>query len=293
MLWHGGQGNEDDKGHNMLHRKNPPEQQLPNMDFDSLFAESGRSSSILDPPQQQRTAPRCGAASDATSCRRMLGYREVALLPPARIATCHTSTPTGAHFPVGQEAGRTIPAGLDVAVMITAIIQSQNKNQLAIATASNASMMAFHTATAQALATKSGDKDSKLTAMKKRILQACSGQGDTHLFCPAQVYQEMEAERSTLEAIGRILRSLLQPKTRSIHKPNVFITPQLMQTVKLMCFSANGDKTHARCTKGITIFATPWRSIEAMSKDALEEPASRRQLTSQSLTSGNILRGSR
>ena len=91
-------------------------------------------------------------------------------------------------------------------------------------------------ATAQALATKSGDKDSKLKAMKKRILQACSGQGDTHLFCPAQVYQEMEAGGSTSEAIGHILRSLLQPKTRSIHKPNVFITLQLMQMVKSLAF---------------------------------------------------------
>jgi hypothetical protein len=60
------------------------------------------------------------------------------------------------------------------AAVITAIIRSQNENQLAIAAASNASMIAFHTATAQALASKAGDKDSKLTAMKKRILQVRS-----------------------------------------------------------------------------------------------------------------------
>jgi hypothetical protein len=158
-----------------------------------------------------------------------------------------------------------------MAAVITAIIRSQNENQLAIAAASNASMIAFHTATAQALAAKAGDKDSKLTAMKKRILQACSGQVDSSLFVPPQVYQEMETEGSSSEAVGRILRSLLQPRTRSIHHPNVYVTPQLLQTVKSMSFAANNDKTHAGCTKGITIFATPWRSLEAMNEDALEE----------------------
>jgi hypothetical protein len=39
-----------------------------------------------------------------------------------------------------------------------------------------------------------------------------------------------------------------------------------------MSFSANNDKTHdAGCTKGITIYATPWRSLEAMNEDALKE----------------------
>ena len=63
--------------------------------------------------------------------------------------------------------------------------------------------------------------------MKKRILQACSGQADSSVFVPPQVYQEMEMEGSSLEAGGRILRSLLQPRTRSIHNPNGYVTPQL------------------------------------------------------------------
>jgi hypothetical protein len=42
-------------------------------------------------------------------------------------------------------------------------------------------------------------------------------------------------------------------------------------TVKNLSFSSNGDKTHSGCTKGITIFAVPWRSREAMNKDAAEE----------------------
>ncbi len=158
-----------------------------------------------------------------------------------------------------------------MASLVAAIIQGQNENQLAIAAASTANMMAFHTATAQAFAARSGDKESKLTAMKKKILQACSGQDDTPAFTMTAVYKEIETEGSRLEALGCILRPLLKPVLRSINKTNIYVTPQLILTVKLLCFSANGDKTHAGCTKGITIFTVPWRSIKAMNEDAAKE----------------------
>ncbi len=41
--------------------------------------------------------------------------------------------------------------------------------------------------------------------------------------------------------------------------------------MKSLSFSSNGDKTHAGCTKGVTIFGTPWRSVEAMNEDMAEE----------------------
>ena len=41
--------------------------------------------------------------------------------------------------------------------------------------------------------------------------------------------------------------------------------------MKSLSFSSNGDKTHAGCTKGVTIFGTPWRLVEAMNKDMAEE----------------------
>jgi hypothetical protein len=160
---------------------------------------------------------------------------------------------------------------MDLATLVAAIIQGQNENQLAIAAASSANLMAFHTATAQALTTRAGDKESKLTNMKRKILQACSGKGDTPDFSPTVVYAEIETEGSTAEALGRILRRQLKPVSRSINKTNIYVTPQLVLTVKSLCFSANGDKTHAGCTKGVTIFAVPWRSIEAMNEDAAEE----------------------
>ena len=89
----------------------------------------------------------------------------------------------------GQEVARVVRprADADLAALVAAIIQGQNENQLAIAAASTANLMAFHTTTAQALATRSGDK---LTNIKRKILQACSGEGDTPEFSPTVVYSE-------------------------------------------------------------------------------------------------------
>ena len=57
----------------------------------------------------------------------------------------------------------------------------------------------------------------------------------------------------------------------SQYKSNIYVTPQLVATVKLLSFAANGDKTYAGCTKGIMPFATLWRFIEAMNKDTAQE----------------------
>jgi hypothetical protein len=42
-------------------------------------------------------------------------------------------------------------------------------------------------------------------------------------------------------------------------------------TVKTLSISSNRDKTYAGCTRGIIIFAVPWRTAEAMNEDAMEE----------------------
>ena len=44
-----------------------------------------------------------------------------------------------------------------------------------------------------------------------------------------------------------------------------------MLTVKSLNFSSNGDKTHLGCTKGITIFAVPWKTQDTMNKEEEEE----------------------
>ncbi len=78
---------------------------------------------------------------------------------------------TGAGVTYGTS--RAGPAGLDVETLIRTLSEAQTMAQVAMATAQNSNLIAFHTATAQALGSKSGDKDSKLTVAKKAILQAC------------------------------------------------------------------------------------------------------------------------
>jgi hypothetical protein len=74
--------------------------------------------------------------------------------------------------------------------------------QVVLATAQNSNLIVFHTTTMQALGSKSGDKDSKLTVAKKAILQACCGQADSTTFVAPTVYLDMEVEGGTSEAIG-------------------------------------------------------------------------------------------
>jgi hypothetical protein len=81
----------------------------------------------------------------------------------------------------------------------------------------------------------------------------------------------MEIKGSTTDALGCILRCLLKPALLTLHKSNICVTPHLVLTVKTLSFSSNGDKSYARCTRGITIFAVPWRTVKAMNEDATEE----------------------
>ena len=164
-----------------------------------------------------------------------------------------------------------VPAGLDVARLITTLLQAQSEAQLAQANANHANLIAFHTATAQALGAKGGDKDSKLTVAKRRILQACAGISHVNEFKVELVYHEMETEGGSSDALGRILRRRLKPIPLSPHKTNIHITPQLIATVKTFSLSSNGDKTYAGCTKGITIFAVPWRMADAINEDLAED----------------------
>ncbi len=73
------------------------------------------------------------------------------------------------------------------------MLQVQADNQMAVTAANNANLIAFTTATAQALASKGGgDKEARMTVVKKRILQACSGWGISPTFRTPPVYLEMD-----------------------------------------------------------------------------------------------------
>ncbi len=161
---------------------------------------------------------------------------------------------------------------IDLGALLITMLQAQADSQMAVVAAINANLIAFTTAMAQSLASKGGsNKEAKMTVAKKRILQACSGWGISHAFRTSPVYLEMEIKGSTTDALGCILRCLLKPALLTLHKLNVCVTPHLVLTVKTLSFFSNGDKTCAGCTRGITIFAVPWRTVEAMNKDAMEE----------------------
>jgi hypothetical protein len=158
-----------------------------------------------------------------------------------------------------------------MALLITTLLKGQSDVQVAQANANHANLIAFHTATAQALAAKGRDKESKLMAATRRILQACAGMTHIDKFEVDPVYRDMEAEGGSLNALGRIHRKRLKPIPLSPYKTNIHITPQLVATIKTFNFSSNGDKTYAGCTKGITIFAVPWRTADAINKDLAED----------------------
>ncbi len=82
------------------------------------------------------------------------------------------------------------------------MMEAQSAANVAMAAAANLNMIAFHTATAQALAAKNGDKDSKLTMAKKSILQACCGHADKDTFETPVVYLDMDVEGGATDALG-------------------------------------------------------------------------------------------
>ena len=175
--------------------------------------------------------------------------------------------------PVAASTSAAVPGTLapELAALLTTIFQAQADAQQAQANVTNANFIAFHTATAQALAARSGDKDSKLTAMKQRILKACTGQPVGEDFEAEAVYREMALEGGTVDSISRILKRRLKLIPLSPHKTHIHVTPQLIATIRSLNFSANGDRTYAGCTKGITIFTTPWRTAEAINEDLAED----------------------
>jgi hypothetical protein len=160
----------------------------------------------------------------------------------------------------------------DLGALLTTMLQAQVDSQMAVTAANNASLIAFATAMAQALASKGGgNKEAKMTVAMKRILQACLGWGISPAFRTPSVYLEMEIEGSTTDALGRIFRRLLKPAPLTLHKWNICVIPHLVLTVKTLSFPSNGDKTYTGCTRGITIFAVPRRPVKAMNEDAMEE----------------------
>jgi hypothetical protein len=159
----------------------------------------------------------------------------------------------------------------DIGTLITTMMNAQVAAQVALMTANNTNLIAFHTETAKAMMAKATGDDSKLTPAKKKILMACTGRADPATFVVPAVYKDFDVEGGTTDTLGRIFRHWLKPIPFSPYKTNIHVTPQLVATVKALSFLSNGDKTYVGCTKGMTLFATLWRTAEAMNKDIAKD----------------------
>jgi hypothetical protein len=92
-----------------------------------------------------------------------------------------------------------------MASLITTLLKAQSNAQLTQTNANHANLIVFQTATTQARAAKARDKESKLMAAKRWILKACTGSTHAGKFEVEQVYQDMDAEGGSSDALGQIL----------------------------------------------------------------------------------------
>jgi len=125
--------------------------------------------------------------------------------------------------------------------------------------------------TGTAVVATGASKDTRLTESKLRILRACTGEDDGLPFIPSKFYLEVEREGGNKDTVGRILRRMAVTVPGSAHKCNIHVTPKIIEAVKTLNFSANDDRTFVGCTSGITPFAVPWRTEDAVNIDMAEE----------------------
>ncbi len=116
-------------------------------------------------------------------------------------------------------------------------------------------MLANLQATSMALGATGGGKDKKLSDFKLRILQACSGHGDSPSFKLSKFYAELDRNGITPDNCGMVLRRLVVSISGSAHRCNVHISPKIIAAAKTLNFSNNDDRTFLGCTSGITPFA--------------------------------------
>ncbi len=151
-------------------------------EFDHLFGRAQTPAGVLSPIHGARGSHR----------RRM--QLASALLSPDRLRGGGSG---GSDNPPPRHGLRNTDIGI-----FTALLKAQSNAQIAINEANHQNFIAFHMATVQALAAKGSDKDFKLTAAKKLILQAGAGEADGDSFVPEPVFHEMDSEGGTAEALG-------------------------------------------------------------------------------------------
>ena len=151
------------------------------------------------------------------------------------------------------------------------VIEAQAKANLALHESFRTDLRENIRLTGAAVVASGGSKDSRLTESKLRILRACSGEDDGQPFTPSKFYVEVEREGCNKDTVGRILRRMAVTVPGSAHKCNIHVTPKIVEAVKSLNFSSNDDRTFVGCTGGITPFAVPWRTEDAVNSDIAEE----------------------
>jgi hypothetical protein len=186
-------------------------------DFSSVFGGQAKRMAVTIPNGQARPVssppsggiagtrpnpPRTGGGTPRSTTGRK---SQVGGVPPRGVPWSPTgSSPTMGGVTTSLLNGTTSMG--DIGTIIHTMMEAQSAAQVAMLVASNANMIMFHTATAQALAAKNRDKDSKLTVAKKKIIQACCGRADKNTFTTPGVNMDMDVEGGTTNALGRILR---------------------------------------------------------------------------------------
>jgi hypothetical protein len=205
------------------------------------------SSSGTSPKRIRRTsAPTAAAARNGTAA--------MAATLPAPTATASTTAFTVA----------------DLGPLISELLKAQAESTMQLHQSLQTNMVANIQATSMALAATGQAKDKKLPDSKLRILQACSGLGDSPSFALSTFYADLDKNGITTENCGTGLRRLVVSVQGSANKVNVHISPKIVAAAKTCNFSNNDDRTFLGCTSGITPFAVPWRSAEAIN-DALAD----------------------
>jgi hypothetical protein len=158
----------------------------------------------------------------------------------------------------------------DLVPFFSEILKAQAESTMQLHQSFQTNMMANIQATSTALAATGQAKDKKLAEPKLKILQACSGHGDSPSFVLSSFYAELDRNGITADNCGTGLRRLVVSVPGSANRVNVHISPKVIAAAKTLNFSHNDDRTFVGCTSGITPFAVPWRSAEAIN-DALAD----------------------
>jgi hypothetical protein len=154
----------------------------------------------------------------------------------------------------------------DIGPLLSEILKAQAESTMQLHQSFQTNMLANIQATSTAVAATGLSKDKKLSEAKVAILQACSGHGDLPSFVLSKFYAELNKSGITTDNCGTGLRRHVISISGSANRVNFHISPKVIAAAKTLNFSHNHDRTFVGCTSGITPFAVPWQSADAINE---------------------------